>query len=181
MLVDWLGGTGSGASTLAFQVAQATAAEGEMIVVMDPERRFYPPAVVKLGINPDQLIIVNPQSDTDAIWASDQTARCRGVAAVLWRCKKLDSRHQRRLQLACESSGSLTFLLRPLTLQKEPSWAHVRMLIRASEKLGTSLPNQLHIELLKGSSGATGIYLEMDYEPIKMRSGDDKQPRSGLL
>ena len=169
-LIEWLCcGAGCGASTLAFSVARAAGAGGGAILVMDRDREFYPPAAAGLDIDPGQIIVVRAQAEADEIWALDQAARCTGVAAVLWRCGKLDSRHFRRLQLTCEDSGSLVLLLRPHTLRHEPSWAHVRLLVQAVPTTDAldpqpSFSRRLRIELLKCRSAMTKTSMELEID-----------------
>ncbi|MEZ6102235.1 MAG: hypothetical protein R3E01_25135 [Pirellulaceae bacterium] len=50
-LVEWLGeGWGSGVGTLAFWMASRAVGEGRALVVVDRQRKFYPPAVVYRGV-----------------------------------------------------------------------------------------------------------------------------------
>ena len=45
--------------------------------------QFCPPAAVRLGIEPEQLVVVHPETAADADWAMDQALRSPDVAAVL--------------------------------------------------------------------------------------------------
>ncbi|NIP85058.1 MAG: hypothetical protein GTO03_05640, partial [Planctomycetales bacterium] len=156
-VVEWLAeGPASGATWLALYVARAALDgdrhpphhrfqdavpagrhrragpnQGPALVVIDPQHRFYAPAAAALGIDPARLIIVRPAEEGDERWALDQALRCPGVAAVLWRGDQLDAGHFRRCQLACQASGVIGLLVRPLTARREPSWADVRLLVRA--------------------------------------------------
>jgi len=167
-LVEWLScGAGSGASTLAFSVAQAAGASGGAIVVMDRRQLFYPPAAAGLGFDLQQLIVIRPSTEADDIWALDQAARCPSVAAVLWWGERLDGRHFRRLQLACEASGSLGLLVRPHTVRGEPSWAHVRLLIQnfAQPVVQQAYSGRrVRVELLKCRSAAAGASVELEID-----------------
>ena len=99
--------------------------------IIDRARRFYAPPAARMGINPEQLIVVQPENKTDEIWALDQSIRCRAIAAVLWRGGKLGVRHIRRLQLACENNESLGLLLRPDALRSELAAPAIRLLVEA--------------------------------------------------
>jgi protein ImuA len=157
------------------------------VVVIDPHREFYPPAAVGLGLELDGTIVVRPESERDVLWALEQSLRCPGVAVTLAWLEELDGRASRRLALAVETGGGLGFLLRPATRQREPSSAHVRLLIQPGTSDGSSRPSasslsprpssppipdssasrRLHIHLLRGRKGhvAESLELELCDEP----------------
>ena len=200
-LVEWLGqGPGSGATRLAFCVARAALGiaaardNGRVLVVIDRQRRFYAPAAARLGIDPSGLIIVRPAQQADELWALDQAVRCPGVAAVLWRGDKLDARHFRRLQLACQASGVIGLLVRPPAARQEPSWADVRLLVgpRPAARTDATLPGstarpsagcqstlppwssvrrlQVQVVRCRGRTAGTLVELEIDDETLQIRS-----------
>ncbi|MBN1510560.1 MAG: hypothetical protein JXB13_00965 [Phycisphaerae bacterium] len=126
------GGPGVGAMSLALAVA-GRAARGDdtagpgwagrggveaesarPIVVIDPAGDFYPPAVVKFGLDPQRLLVVRPGRALDAVWAADQCLRCPAVAAVVARLERLGRVHSRRLQLAAEAGGGIGLVVTPL-------------------------------------------------------------------
>ncbi len=117
-LTEWLAdGDGAGATTLAVLAAREACRQGGTLVVVDADGGFYPPAAVRLGIAPGQLLVVRAEQRADHDWALDQALRCPAVAAVLaWPespAGRLDDRTFRRLQLAAEAGGSLGLLVRP--------------------------------------------------------------------
>lgn len=120
---------GCGCGRLALWMARAASFDGRAIVIIDRARRFYAPPAARMGINPQQLIVVQPENKTDEIWALDQSIRCRAIAAVLWRGGKLGVRHIRRLQLACENNESLGLLLRPDALRGQLAAPAIRLLV----------------------------------------------------
>ena len=122
-------GSGHGLSTLAMLLAKALSADGGAVVVIDREKTFYAPAAVALGIPWPQLLVVQPQNAQDELWAIDQSLRCAGVAAVWAPLAKLGAHDFRRLQLAAESSEAVGLLLRDAPWRKEPSWAHVQLVV----------------------------------------------------
>jgi hypothetical protein len=100
-------------------------------VVIDGRRDFYPPAAAALGIPLEQTVVVRPAKARDALWAWEQSLRSGAVAVALGWVETLNDRAFRRLQLAAETGGSLGFLLRPASCRAAPSWAEVRLLVRA--------------------------------------------------
>ena len=75
-------------------------------------RDLYAPGLAALGIEPGRLILVQAESDADALWALEEALRCPSVGAVLGEAAELDMTASRRLQLAAESSGVPGVVLR---------------------------------------------------------------------
>ncbi|NQT39067.1 MAG: hypothetical protein HQ581_16330 [Planctomycetes bacterium] len=164
-LTEWLAaGWGHGAETLAFQAAGHACREGEALVVLDARRRFYPPGAAWLGIAPEQLIVVRAAGQSDHTWAADQSLRCPGVGAVVVWPEKLDGRTFRRMQLAAEEGGSLGFLIRPQRVQREPSWADVRLLIEPLPPAAYAAGRRLKIRLLRCRGAADDRCLEVEID-----------------
>jgi len=175
-LAEWLSaGGGSGATTLALAAAREACKpiggglepspsewSGGALVVLDRQREFCPPAASRLGIEPEDLIVVQAGSEADERWALDQALRSPGVAAVLAWPERLDGRTFRRLQLAAEEGGGLGLLVRPPAARQEPSWADVRLLV---EPLPAGpLPGRkrrLRINLLRCRGAASGRNVDL--------------------
>lgn len=121
-LVELLGGGTRLAVTLARESLRADGA----IVAIDTERRFYPPAAVRMGIELDRLIVVQPDRPD---WIVTQALACSAIDAVLCWPQKIDGTMFRRWQLAAERGGSVGLLVRPLAARGSPSWADVRLLV----------------------------------------------------
>ncbi len=154
-LVEWLAAEeGSGALSLALIVAREACREGGGLVVFDRAKQFYPPAAVRLGIEPAQLLVVRPETQADELWALTQVLRCPGVAAAVVPLDRLESHDFRRLQLAAESHGTLGLLLRPWHVQKEPSWAEVRLGIESLPSLKSAEVRCQKVHLLRSRRGA---------------------------
>jgi protein ImuA len=149
-LVEWFSaGEGVGAGTLALLAAKHACCDGGILAVFDlhqtsketvpfslarqlgqsPRREFFPPAAVRLGIEPEQLLVIHAVAAADNHWAIDQALRSPAVAAVLAWPERIDDRTFRRWQLSAEEGGCLAMLLRPEAAKSEPSWADVRLLV----------------------------------------------------
>lgn len=153
-LVEWLGcEEGSGAESLALIAAREACREGGGLVVFDGGERFYPPAAVRLGIEPASLLVVRPENGADELWALTQTLRCPGVAATVAHLDRVESHDFRRLQLAAESHGTLGLFLRPWEVRKEPSWAEVRLGVEAIPCSESSEVRRLKVHLLRSRRG----------------------------
>lgn len=174
-LVEWLGEEGSGATALAWSAAWNAAAqvcgERQLVVIVDPRRRFYPPAAARSG-ELRNVVIAHPQSRTDQEWTLNQALACAGVAAVLSWPDKLDDRAFRRLQLAAERGRTLGLIVRDSQRLGEPSWADVRLLVRGlpTMKLSTTkLPTaaerrrfEVAVERCRGSAGGQAVEVELN-------------------
>jgi hypothetical protein len=168
-LVEWLSAAeGSGAGTLALLAAREACRNGGTLVVLDRRREFCPPAAVRLGIEPEQIIVVHAENAADHDWAIDQVLRSPAIAAVLAWPQRLDGRTFRRWQLAAEQSGGLGLLLRPAAARSDPSWADVRLLVEplASKQCHTPLSSKrlLRIVLLRCRGGADGRTVEVELD-----------------
>ncbi|MHB1035571.1 MAG: ImuA family protein [Pirellulales bacterium] len=163
-LVEWLADAmGGGAASLAFGVAREACRDAGAMVVLDRQHAFYPPAAASLGIDLSNVIVVQPSTEKDHLWALDQALRCPAVGAVLSWLPSLDARTFRRLQLAAEEGESLGFLMRPAKARAEPSWAEARLLV---EPRPSTAARRLRITLLHARGGPSGaaVQLEIDDE-----------------
>ncbi len=170
-LVEWLAaGQAAGAMTLAMTAAGQACLDGGALVVLDDRLDFYPPAAARLGIDLENLIVVQARGRADCNWALDQALRCRAVAAVVARLDKLDSRAFRRLQLATEQSGAIGMIIRPQTARHEPAWADARILVEPLPPVDSAAGRRLRINLLRcqGTSGGDTVDVEIDDETHTM-------------
>jgi hypothetical protein len=197
MLVEWIvAGEGSGATRLALPMAHESLQAGGVLVVIDERREFYPPAAVRLGLDLDRTIVVQPRNHQETIWALEQALRCPGVAATLSWIKQLPDRSFRRLQLAAEHGARLGLLLRPAEARHATTWADLRWLVEPVQSgeeastmqanFGQQAPNdvlssglsgtsgrRLRVELLHCREGTPGgvIHLEIDDGEINDETG----------
>lgn len=165
-LVEWLAdGDGTGRQTLSLHVARQACQDGGIVIVLDPERNLFPPAVFHSGIPPEALLVVQPSNPAEHLWALEQSLRCRAVAAVLAGLDKLDPLVFRRLQVAAEQGGTLGLLFRPEGVRHEPTWAEVRFWVEPRPG-GLAARRRVQIEVLRLRGGSAGgcIELEIDDE-----------------
>jgi hypothetical protein len=178
MLVEWLSEqSASGAATLSLLSAREACRLGGFVVVIDRRQMFYPPAAAAWGIDLDRLIVVQPRSGREELWAAVQSLRSPVVAAVWAAIERIDDRAFRRLQLAAESGRTLGLLLRPADARGQPSWADVRLFAKSMEQGAGSrelllaprsvLPacyRRVHVRVLRCHGGRPGssACLEID-------------------
>jgi protein ImuA len=175
-LVEWLTKrSGAGSTTLALLAAREASKGGELVVVGDSAHQFYAPAALALGIAPQQLVILRPTNEADAMWALDQALRCPGVAAVWAHLPRLAERDFRRLQLAAEEGGALGLLGRPARARGQPSWAELQLLI---EPIAAGGNRRLRVEVLRARGGVAGASLTVEIDDItgEVREAPHERP-----
>ncbi|WP_426956722.1 ImuA family protein [Muricoccus radiodurans] len=72
----------------------------------------WPPGLMRFGLSPSQLVLAQPQTAADALWATEEALRCPAVSGVLLLWENPDATAVRRLQLAAETGGGIGLLLR---------------------------------------------------------------------
>jgi protein ImuA len=88
----------------------------------------YGPGIARLGLPPDRLILVEAAKPAELLWAMEEGARTKGLAAVVADGISPDLTASRRLQLAAEAGGGLAFLL-TTGRQNAPSTALTRWFV----------------------------------------------------
>ena len=114
-----------------------------------PPHEPFAPALAQQGVELTRLLVVRPDTATEALWAAEQALSSGVCAAVLLWLKGTDDRWLRRLKLAAEAGGALGVLFRPERHRFESSPATVRLLLTQGER-------EPHLELLKVQGGRTG-------------------------
>jgi protein ImuA len=147
-LVELLGG----GTTLATVIARCALRDQGAIVVVDGARRFYPPAAVRLGIDLERLIVVQPERPD---WIVTQALSCSAIDAVLCWPHKVDGTMFRRWQLAAERGGGVGLIVRPISVRGTPSWADVRMVVepQAAGRWRVQIPHGPSLEIVIDDEG----------------------------
>jgi protein ImuA len=151
---------------LALVAAREACCDGQSLVVVDRERRFYPPAAAGLGIELANTIFVRPGTRKEALWALHQALSSAGVGAVLAWPEKLDDRAFRALQLAAEKGGAAGLFVRPTGVRGRPTWSSVQLLVEARPAQPT-MPagkpvRRLRIDVLRCRQGQAGGSVEVE-------------------
>lgn len=88
------------------------AARQSLSIWISAKRQVFPPALVRFGLLPHQIVFIDASSEKDRIWVMEEALKCEGLAAVTAEISDLDFTASRRLQLAVEQSGVTGFLIR---------------------------------------------------------------------
>ena len=79
-----------------------------------PADTLYGPALAMVGLDEQALVLVRAKTETEALWAMEESLGCADVAAVVGALTAPFSLTAgRRLQLAAERGGTTGFLLQP--------------------------------------------------------------------
>jgi cell division inhibitor SulA/protein ImuA len=128
------------------------------LVWIAPPHEPFAPAVAQQGIELSRLIVVRPQSGTEALWAAEQALGSGVCAAVLIWLKGTDDRWLRRLKLAAEAGGALGVLFRPERHRFESSPASLRLLLTRGDR-------EPRLEIIKVQGGRPG---PVESEPVSI-------------
>src|ERR1700682_4297190 len=125
--------------------------DGEVpwLVWIAPPHEPYAPALAEYGIELSRLLVVRPNTATEALWAAEQALSSGVCAAVLHWLKGTDDRWLRRLKLAAEAGGSLCVLFLPERHRFESSPANLRLSLSRGEP-------EARVDLLKVQGGRPG-------------------------
>lgn len=101
------------------------------IILLAPPHLVFAPALVQLGLDLKQVLIVQSEKPADRLWAVEQVLKSSSFGALLCWLPQARPEHLRRLQLAANSGEGLTFVFRPASAQLEASPAPLRLLCQA--------------------------------------------------
>jgi protein ImuA len=168
--------SGCGAETLAAVLTRAACRSPGVVVVVDPDRQFYPPALAAWGAPLGRQVVVHAAGDADALWAAVQALRSRAAAAVWLRCERLRSHDSRRLQLAAEEGGALGLVFRPARARGQPTFADVQL---AVEPRPSPRGRRLRVEVARYRGGVAGAVAEIEFDDVTARpcEADRREPR----
>lgn len=139
---------------------------GEVIVLAGPPHIPYAPAFAGCGIDPGRVIVIDAQG-RDRWWAAEQVLRSNSAGVLLFWPESASDQRARRLQLAAQEGGALTFLFTGTGRAAQPSPAPLR--IRLSR-----VANHLNIDVFKRRGGMMNKPLLLDVSiayPSAAKSG----------
>lgn len=132
------------------------AAGKRRVVMIQPPHVPNSIALAAMGLNPSQVIWVQPERTADALWAAEQVLRNGGCHALLFWQSHIRNESLRRLNLAAADGESLFFLFRPLAAAQDASPAPLRLAVHPA--LGG-----VEVEVLKrrGPQRETALFLPL--------------------
>jgi len=143
------------------------------VLMIDAPYRPYAPALFAAGIDPDYLLIVSPDSRSDALWSAEKALANRACGIVLlWHDdrrkearSRIDPHAVRRLQVAAQTGRSLLFLYRRIdpgttAAVLQHSWAAVRLLLSGGGG------DRLGVEILKARGGSSPACITVNLKDV---------------
>ena len=115
----------------------------------------YAPSFAAHGVMLSRLVLVNPATAEDGLWACEQSLRSQACGAVLGWFDHVPERSLRRLQLAAESGGAAMLMFRPARAAPASPAAlrlHVgkfqsRTIVRILKRRGGGVPAPVALDL----------------------------------
>lgn len=153
---------GVGEMRLLAPTLAAAQARGRLVMLFDPPARLSAWALLQLGLDIDQLLVVQTRTPVlpggDSLWACEQAMRSGHVGALIaWLPPRLRAERLRRLQLAAQAHDGAAFVLREVAAAQRPSAAPLRLALRPAgadvlalrvlKRRGPPLPRPLLLEL----------------------------------
>ncbi len=144
-----------------------------VIVISDPKKRLYPPAVTQLGIPLSRLYLLHPKNREEELWAIGECLGSSGVSAVVACVGRLTQLEARRLQLSAERADVAGVLIRPAGQVSSTYAANLRLLVEPSPASAAS--QRWKIQLLHGTGGQIGesVILEYNREEHTVRASTE--------
>jgi protein ImuA len=150
------------------QPVLAGAGKGRVMMVQPPH---IPNAIAlaAMGLNPSQIVWIQPDRTADALWAAEQVLRNGGCHALLFWQSHIRSESLRRLNLAAAEGESLFFLFRPLAAAQDASPAPLRLAVHP-------VRGGVELEFLKrrGPQRETALFLPLSPSFVHRHASVDR-------
>lgn len=126
-------------------------------------RNLFPTALYTFGVEPHQVIFVDPDRERDILWTMEEALKCKELAAVVAEVRDITFAQSRRLQLALEKSHVTGFIIRTDTNRVTSTACVARWQIKPLESEqkeglpGLGFP-RWQVELLRVRNGNPGTW-----------------------
>lgn len=140
---------------------------GRWVAWIAPPYIPYAPALAGQGIRLSQLLIIQPQSSRDSLWAVEQTLRSGQCGAVVTWPREIDDRALRRLQLAAEAGQAWGLLYRSPQTATTASPAALRISLQSAAE-------GLSVRILKRRGGSATAPITLKREGAATRLPSDR-------
>lgn len=137
---------GIGEFSLLLPALNHVTTNNQWAVLINPPYIPYAPALTNAGIELERLLIINSDTDTNTLWATEQVLRAGLFSAVITWVKRSSAQKQRRLQLAAEAGRTWAAVYRPFHTHKEHSPTALRMTVALSGE-------HLNLDIIKSRGG----------------------------
>jgi protein ImuA len=126
-------------------------------------------ALASMGLNPSQVLWVQPSKNADALWAAEQALKAGGFHTVLMWVQHARNENWRRLNLAAQAGDSLFIAFRPISAAQDASPAPLRLALRAEH-------NGVRVDLIKrrGPNKETSLFIPLSPSYIQSHAPVDR-------
>jgi hypothetical protein len=153
---------GIGELHLLLPLMQRLTHSGKTVFWLNPPHIPYAPALVREGVNLDQVVVINTQDSGDFLWTLENCLRSPVTGLVMAWPGKLALRDVRRLQLAAEAGSNVCVLFRERCHAAQNSPAALRL------ELQPDANQCLQVQILKRRGSWPGQRCEL---PLTQRAG----------
>ncbi len=159
-LVEWeTDCVGSQAITLAMASLRAAVSAERPLVIVDGHGSFFPSVSARACIPVECLLLIRPASSQEALWATEQALRCRGVGVVLCLGLEISSRQAgtvfRRFQRAVETGQTLGMFVHSRQRTGHITWSDLRLRVEPQTTRGPT--GQIHIAVRLTGGRSQGL------------------------
>ena len=116
--------------------------QGRWLVWVSPPWQPYAPGLLHAGINTEQILVIRPSSDRDALWAMEECLQSGQCSAVIGWPRKILPQQLKRLHIAAQKGDSLCVMMRDEACAQQPSPAPLRIQLGA-------LQTELSLRIIK--------------------------------
>ena len=146
---------GLGELQLVMPAAARLTQSGHWVSLIGAPHIPYAPALASQGVDLGRILLVNPQTLEEKLWAAEQALRASCCGAVLLWVEQIPERALRRLQLAAEEGETTLLLFRSgrvtpasmAALRLHVSRADSRTIVRVLKRRGGGLPAPVTLDL----------------------------------
>ena len=108
-------------------------AQGRTAIFFDPPMQLDAAVLASLGVDLEQLLIINSPKERDTLWALEQALKSGHVGAIVaWLPPRLRAESIRRLQLAAHNHDGVAFVFREAAVHDRPSASPLRLALSAA-------------------------------------------------
>jgi protein ImuA len=132
------------------------------LLLINPPLQPHAPGLHALGLDPAQLVWLQPATPQQALWATEQAIRSQAAAALLAWLPQARPEQLRRLQAAAQGSAAPLFICRPAAAQAQSSPAPLRVLLQPGPQW------QLQLRLIKRRGPAHEDWLRLEALPAAL-------------
>ena len=133
-------------------------------VFISPPYLPYAPSLKSAGLHVEHILVIQPKTAKEALWAAEQCLLSKVCSAVLmWPQKDIRPQSIRRLQVASKQTQTWHVLFRTPDSKSRPSPAPLRILLEpiAASIAHQHLQHSLRIEVLKRAGGWASAPIEL--------------------